>query len=73
MKNIERKQINLFLIIYRWGKKLIDVMPKVKSTDKENRNAMPDNIKIPHLPSNKSDQDYIDKGTDILKKTFQKI
>ena len=69
-----RKKTDKFVFnnFYMWGKKLIDVMPKVKSTDKENRNAMPDNIKIPDLPSNKSDQDYIDKGTRYIKKNFSK-
>ena len=45
-----------------WGKKKIDVLPDIKSQDKYNRSAMPKNIKIPTIQSNKGDKKYIIYG-----------
>ena len=60
----------VFNNFYMWGKKLIDVLPKIKSTDKENRNKMPDDVMILDIPSNKSDKKYIDIGTKYVNKYF---
>lgn len=48
-----------FNAFYMWSKKQINVIPNVKSQDKLNRKPMPDNIKIPDIPSNESDKKYI--------------
>lgn len=62
----------MFNAFYMWGKKRLDVMPKVKSTDKQNRHSMPSDVKIPPLPSNKSDLSYIKIGTKFARKSFSK-
>ena len=34
-----------------WGKKIINVIPNVKSQDKDNRKKLPKNLVIPELPN----------------------
>lgn len=69
-----RKKTDKFMFnaFYMWGKGVIDVIPKVKSTDKENRNAMPAGVKIPKIPSNKSDKKYINIGAKYASRNFSK-
>jgi deoxyribodipyrimidine photolyase-related protein len=55
-----------------WSKKQLKIIPNVKSKDKENRNKMPNDIKIPKIPSNNSDEKYITKGVEFVKKYFDK-
>jgi deoxyribodipyrimidine photolyase-related protein len=59
-----------FNAFYMWGKKQINVIPNIKSQDKLNRGTLPDNIKIPDVPSNKSDEIYIKKGVSYVNKYF---
>lgn len=60
-----------FNAFYMWSKKELNIIPSLKSLDKENRNAMPD-IPIPKIPSNDTDKNYIKKGIQYVKKYFNK-
>lgn len=60
-----------FNAFYMWGKKKINVIPKVKSQDKLNRNKLPTNIKIPTIPSNKTDLKYIKEAVKYVNKNFK--
>lgn len=68
----EKSKKFVFNNFYMWSKELLDIIPKVKSTDKENRQSIPKNIKIPKTPSNKSDKQYIDEASKYIKKHFSK-
>ena len=57
----------MFHWFYMWGKELVDIIPKIKSKDKENRKKLPKGIKIPPIPSNKSDKHYIDEARKICR------
>lgn len=59
-----------FHAFFNWSKKQLDIIPNVKSTDKDNRNKLPDNIDIPEIPNNNSDQKYIKRGIDFVNKKF---
>lgn len=61
----------VFYNFYMWCKKQIDVLPGVKSKDKENRKPMPKGVKSPGLPSNKADEKYIKHGVQYAKKHFK--
>ena len=69
-----RKKTDKFFFngFYMWGKKQIDVLPDIKSQDKYNRSAMPKNIKIPTIQSNKGDKKYIDEAKKYVLKHFSK-
>jgi deoxyribodipyrimidine photolyase-related protein len=68
-----KKTKNFFFnAFYMWSKKELDIMPKIKSQDKENRNSIPKNIKIPKIPSNNSDDKYIKEGIKYVEKYFAK-
>ena len=62
-----------FHFFYTWGKKKIDVIPNIKSKDKENRKKIPTDLKIPELPTNlnKDDQKYIDEAIKYVEKNFK--
>ena len=60
-----------FNAFYMWAKKELDILPNVKSTDKENRNKMPNNVVIPDVPSNKNDMKYINKMIDVINSEFE--
>ena len=47
----------MFQAFYMFGKKINDIIPTVKSQDKQNRQKMPKSIKPPPLPSNKNTKD----------------
>ena len=59
-----------FNAFYMWGKKKIDIIPNIKSLDKENRKKIPKNIEIPEVPSNKDDETYLD--AEYINKHFPK-
>ena len=61
-----------FNSFYMWGKKIVDIIPNIKSTDRENRNKLDKNVKIPKVPSNKSDKQYIDEAIKYVNKNFSK-
>jgi deoxyribodipyrimidine photolyase-related protein len=60
----------IFYNFYMWGKQQINVIPDVKSTDKENRKSLPDNIKAPDISSNKEDAIFIKLGVDYVTNKF---
>ena len=75
MMNYEqyRKKTDKFFFnsFYMWGKKIIDVIPNVKSQDKDNRKKLPKNLKIPKLPELKeTDLKYIEKAEKRVEKEF---
>jgi deoxyribodipyrimidine photolyase-related protein len=55
-----------------WSKKQLDIIPDIKSQDKENRNKLPENVKIPKIPSNNVDEKYAKEGIKFVKKYFDK-
>ena len=60
----------LFNAFYMWGKKIVDIIPNVKSKDKDNRKQMPNDLVIPDLPSNDEDKKYIKSAITYIKKHF---
>ena len=69
-----RKKTDKFLFtnFYMWSKKELDLYPDLKSKDKMNRERYKEGIKIPEIPSNKPDQDYIDEAIKYIEKHFPK-
>ena len=59
-----------FTNFYNWSKKEIDLYPNLKSKDKMNRERYNDKIKIPKLPSNKSDKEYIKNAIKYVETHF---
>lgn len=45
-----------FHSFYMFNKKKLNIIPNIKSLDKENRKKIPNNIKIPSLPNNDDDK-----------------
>jgi len=72
--NKYRKKTDKFFFhnFYTFAKKELDIIPNIKSTDKQNRKTMPKNVKIPDIPSNKDDSKYIKYGENYTKKYFGK-
>lgn len=60
----------MFTAFYMWSKKQLDIYPTLKSKDAMNRDRYKDDIKIPKLPTNKSDQKYIKSAISYVKKNF---
>ena len=60
-----------FNSFYMWSKKELDIIPDIKSLDKENRNKLDKNIDIPELSSNNYDIDYIKMGITYVNKHFK--
>ena len=69
-----RKKTDKFFFhgFYMWCKKELDILPKVKSQDKYNRDSIPDTIKLPKILSNKKDNKYINIGKKFVEKEFSK-
>nr|QFG74719.1 MAG: deoxyribodipyrimidine photo-lyase-related protein [Megaviridae environmental sample] len=61
----------LFTNFYMWSKKELDIYPKLKSKDSMNRKRFKDDIEIPDLPSNKSDEEYIKPAINYVNKHFK--
>ena len=60
----------MFTNFYMWSKKELDLYPTLKSKDKMNREKYKDDLKIPKLPSNKTDNKYIKSAISYVKKHF---
>ena len=60
-----------FNSFYMWSKKELNIIPNIKSLDKENRNKLNENIDIPQLSSNNYDIDYIKIGINYVNKHFK--
>ena len=69
-----RKKTTKFFFhnFYTFAKKELDIIPNIKSKDKENRKRMPKNTKIPKLASNNSDKEFIEIGKKLVKSKFTK-
>lgn len=67
-----RKKTDKFFFnsFYMWSKKELNILPKIKSQDKDNRKTIPDNIDVPKLSSNKKDNKYINLGIKLVNKDF---
>lgn len=61
-----------FNSFYMWGKKQIDIIPNLKSQDKDNRRTPKSQLKAPSIPSRstKSEEKYIQEGITYVKKKF---
>ena len=69
-----RKKTKSFFFngFYTWSKKQIDLIPKVKSQDKYNRERFKGNIKIPNLPGlTKTDLKYIHSAKKYVNRHFK--
>ena len=62
----------VFNYFYTFGKKCIQTLEDVKSQDKYNRKMIPKNIKIPKIPTNKKDMEYITESIPYVEKKFSK-
>ena len=60
----------MFHWFYLWGKKIVDIIPNVKSKDKENRKKLPKDIDIPSMPKN-SNKKYIQSAIKYVNKHFK--
>ena len=72
-KKYRKKTKNfLFNSFYMFSKKEINLIPDIKSQDKNNRQRLPKNIKIPRISSNKTDKKYIEYGKKFVDINFSK-
>ena len=71
--NYQKKSKSFFFNgFYMSGKKVIDIIPTIKSQDKENRKKLPKGLNIPPLPTNKGKKDstYIKEAIAYVEKHF---
>ena len=62
-----------FTSFYNYGKKINDIIPDVKSKDKENRQRMPKDIEVPDLVKHsKEEEKYIEEAIEYVEKNFPK-
>jgi len=61
-----------FTAFYNWSKKEVDILPGVKSKDKENRDTITSKTRIPKKPSNRGDKKYIDEAVRYVNIHFKK-
>jgi deoxyribodipyrimidine photolyase-related protein len=70
----EKKSTKFFFnAFYTWGKEQINIIPKIKSQDRENRKTMPNNLKVPDILSNNNSTDnkYITEAIKYVEKYFK--
>ena len=60
----------LFNNFYMWSKKELDILPGVKSKDKNNRKKLPKGLKIPDIPKNKENK-YVIEAIKYVNKHFK--
>lgn len=60
-----------FAPFYNFGKKIVNIIPDVKSQDKSNREKVPKNLKVPDIPK-VSQNSYIKEAIKYVKKNFPK-
>ena len=61
----------LFNNFYMWSKQQLNIIPNVKSKDKDNRKKIPKNMKIPSLKSLYSKNKYVDEAITYINKHFK--
>lgn len=59
-----------FNSFYMWSKNNLNIYPKLKSTDKENRKSLPNNINIPKTNFTKTNK-YINEAIQYINKYFK--
>lgn len=70
MKQYRNKTKNFFFYnFYMWSKKQLDILPTQKSTDKENRKTIPNNIKLPNCPRTNNSK-YVKEAIKYVEKHF---
>lgn len=67
----KKTQKFVFNNFYLWAKKRLDIIPELKSTDKENRNRLAKGIEIPKRITFNSSKDYVDKAIKFVEKNFK--
>lgn len=69
-----KKTKNFFFnAFYMWAKKKLDIIPNVKSQDKQNRQTIPKGLKIPKLASlGSEDERFIKEAENYVRKNFAK-
>jgi len=73
MEKYRKKSKNFrFNNFYIFSKKLLNIIPNLKSQDKNNRKKMPKNTDVPDLPSNKLDVRFINYAKKRVEKEFKK-
>jgi deoxyribodipyrimidine photolyase-related protein len=77
LENYRKKTDKFFFnAFYMWGKQQphINIIPKLKSLDKENRNKIPESKEIPKLPKpfTVSEKKYINEAIQYTEKYFSK-
>lgn len=60
-----------FAPFFNFGKKIVNIIPDVKSQDKSNREKVPKNLKVPDLPK-VTQNSYIKEAKKYVKKHFSK-
>lgn len=69
----KRKDVYMFHWFLQYGKDIVDIIPDVKSKDKENRKKYPKRIEFPKLPSlSKTDKSFIEEAQTYVDKHFPK-
>ena len=62
----------MFGSFYTWAKKELDIIPNIKSKDKENRERMPDDVQIPNIKKlDKSDYEFIKNNVKNVENNFK--
>jgi len=60
-----------FNSFYMWGKRQINIIPNIKSQDKDNRNKLKSDTNIPKLPNNNKDAKFIKIGINFTNQKFK--
>lgn len=69
----KRKDVYMFHWFLQYGKKIVDIIPEVKSKDKENRKKYPKKIEFPTLPTlGRKDKAFIEEAQSYVDKHFPK-
>ena len=67
----KKTQKFVFNNFYLWAKKRLDIIPELKSTDKENRNRLAKGVEIPKNITFNNSKDYVDKAIKFVEKNFK--
>lgn len=59
-----------FYTFFKWAKNELNIIPNMKSYDKENRKRVPSNLKIPKLPKNNYNIEIIKEAKKYINKNF---
>lgn len=62
----------IFNNFYKWAKKKVDIIPDIKSHDKDNRLKLPKKINIPDEPKSKNNEKEVKNAIKYIDKNFNK-